>query len=109
MAKKKILTRDEKLELIRSTFKEVETATNVKAWVFIIEKQHYVVIKYFASRVGDCTAVFKSNRKGIKTADEAIYQKKFSGDYMDAFEQALQILVPVEEAVEAIEAVEENA
>jgi hypothetical protein len=100
MAKKKILTREEKLEQIRSTFKEVETATGVKAWVFIIEKQHYVVIKYFASRMGDCTAVFQSNRKGIKTSNDAIYEKKFSKDYMDAFEQALQILVPeVDETV----------
>jgi hypothetical protein len=109
MAKKKILTREETLDQIRSTFKEVETATNVRAWVFIIEKQHYVVIKYFASRVGDCTAVFKSNRKGIKTADEAIYEKKFSGDYEAAFEHALQILVPLEEVVEITEEITETA
>ena len=96
MAKKKILTREDKLEQIRDTFKEVETATKVKAWVFIVDKQHYVVIKYFASRIGDCVVVYPSNRKGIKTSNTAIWSKQFSGDYMAAFENALQILVPEE-------------
>jgi hypothetical protein len=96
MAKKKILTRDEKVELVRTTFKEVDTTTRVKAWVFIIEKKHYVVIKYNAPRLGESVGVYTSNRKGIKTSDKAIFEKHHCTDHEMAFENALQILIPEE-------------
>jgi|688.fasta_scaffold398654_2 hypothetical protein len=101
MAKKKILTREEKMELVRTTFKEIDVATNVRAWTFMVEKQYYVVIKFFASRMGYSTVVYPSNRKGIKASNTAIYENRGSSDYMDAFEKALEILIPIE--VEVLE------
>lgn len=107
MAKKKILTRDEKIEVIRETFKEVPTTTRVRAWVFIVEKQHYVVISYFASRQGDNISVYPSNRKGIKIADaKSVVEIKNCKDPNMGFEAAIEILVPHEAENAEIETTE---
>ena len=93
--RKKIST-ETKLEKVKASLKEAVSATKAKAWTFQIEKQNYVVISYFAPRLGDQIAVFPSNKKGIKTSDRAILTIPNSTDHLRGFNESLRILIPEE-------------
>ena len=95
MAKiKKEVTRTDRIEKSRTSLKEAPTATKVKAWTFQVEKQHYVVLSYFAPRYGDQIDVYPSNRKGLKTTKTPIVHINNSTNYELGFEKAIEILIP---------------
>lgn len=100
---KKIETRESKLEKIKSSLKEAPTTTRVKAWTFQVEKQHYVIVSFFAPRYGNQVSVFPSNKKGVKSSNEPIVHLNNSQDYLKAFDQAVEILFPEEQISEKLE------
>jgi hypothetical protein len=100
---KKIETRETKLEKIKSSLKEAPTTTRVKAWTFQVEKQHYVIVSFFAPRYGNQVSVYPSNKKGVKTSNTPIVNLNNSQDYLGAFDRALEILFPAEQVSETSE------
>lgn len=92
----KVITREEKIEKTKATLKEVSTTTRVKAWTFQIEKTFYVIVSYFAPKIGPQMAVFVSNRKGIRLNNEEIAVTRGKEDVDKIFDMAITKLIPEE-------------
>ena len=94
MAKQtKVLTRDERIAKIKETLHKVDTTTRVKAWVFQVEKQNYVMVYWFKPLEGYRFDVFPSNRKGVKTSEKAIHTAKNIDDPALVFDSLIGSLV----------------
>ena len=101
MTKKiKILSREEKIDKIREGLHEVETTTRVRAWVFKVEKQYYVIISWYMPLGGDRLSIFPSTGKGAKKSEKHLLEIKNSKDHTIAFEEAMKLLVPETEPFE---------
>jgi tryptophan synthase beta subunit len=100
VTKAKVVTREDKIEKAKKTLKEVSTTTRVKAWTFQIEKTFYVIVSYFAPKIGPQMAVFVSNRKGIRLNNEEIAVTRGKEDVDKIFDMAITKLIPEESATE---------
>lgn len=86
------LTREDRFEIARKSFKEIETTTRVRAWTFQVEKKNYVLLKYRSML--DYISVYESTRAGRKTGEHPIVRLENSVNVEGGFEQALEILIP---------------
>lgn len=92
--KAKITTREEKIEKAKKTLKEVSTTTRVKAWTFQVEKAFYVIVSYFAPKLGPQMSVFVSNRKGVRLNNNEIALTRGKEDVDKIFDIAIAKLIP---------------
>lgn len=96
----KVITRDERIEKAKKTIKEVATTTRVKAWTFQVDKTFYVIVSYFAPRLGPQMAVFISNRKGVRLNNVEIVAIRGTKTPEEIFDMAIQKIIPTEAAVQ---------
>jgi len=93
MAKtKEPLTREDHIEAVIKTFKEIPTTTRVRAWTFQANKKNYVLLKY--RNMLDYISVYESTRAGRKTGEKPIIMHENSTDVERGFNAALEILIP---------------
>jgi len=89
-------TREQLIQSIKNTLQAVKSSTAVKGWTFKVEKKNYVILKY--RNVLDYVDVYESTRQGRKLSTTPVVSLKNSVDENLAFEKAMEILVPNNQA-----------